>query len=423
MKRISVLIIFFLGCSLPGYQQSLQIGDTIPDLRLSVSNNGKISSIHLSDLKFKLLILDFWSVTCTACITYFPEIDSLRNAFEGKLQFILVTDNSAPKVEAFLAKFKRIKLPQVPSITGDTILSKLFYHVTIPHHVWIDSNRVVRAITSGYNTTASTIETFLIGKDPGLFVKHEVKGLRLPVPGAEGNQDALLYYSYIIKNIQGIRGGGLGFILDSASHKKIGFKIDATPVIELYKIAWGRNLFNSPFRYDNRIILYARKPGKYLMPADITKYDAWADTNTFYYFLKLHVKKANEIYDFMQIDLERFFGLKAKIEKREINCLALVRTTAQDLIHSAGKDLISVSDEEGRLQLSNSNMGSLVAGLSYTLRNISTPVVDETGYRLNIDILLNTKPADLPSIRKQLNVYGLDLIEKKIWMDMLVLRE
>jgi thiol-disulfide isomerase/thioredoxin len=370
-----------------------------------------------------LLILDFWSVTCTACITYFPEIDSLQEKFKDRLQFILVTDNTAQRVATFLSKFKRIKLPLVPLVTDDTILSKWFYHVTIPHHVWIDSNRVVRAITSGYNTTSVTIQTFLEGKDPGLFVKKEIKGAKLPVPGLGSGQDKIPYYSYIINNIQGIRGGGVGYLIDSLTHKRVGLKIDATPVVELCKIAFGKNLSAGPFRYDNRVVYDGKHRDRYFMPQDETKYDAWADTNTFYYFLKLPSAREDEIFDFMQQDVQRFFKLRAAVEKREIKCLALVRISSDEKFKSSLSQPISVYDEEGTLQLKNSTMGDLAAALSFALRDLPAPVIDETGYLKPIDISLVTKPANLELVRKQLNAFGLDLIEKTSSTDVLVIHD
>jgi hypothetical protein len=423
MKRIVFLIAFYIFCSLPVYPQTFNIGDTVPDLNLVISKEGKISKVHLSDFKCKLLILDFWSVTCTACITSFPEIDSLQGKFKDRLQFILVTDNAAQRVNSFLSKFKRIKLPSVPLVTDDTILSKWFYHVTIPHHVWIDSNRVVRAITSGYNTTSVTIQTFLDGKDPGLFVKKEIKGTKLPVPGLGSGQDKIPYYSYITKNIQGIRGGSMGFIIDSLTHKRLGLKIDATPVVELFKIAFGRNLSGGRFRYDNRVIYDGKHRDRYFMPQDETKYDAWADTNTFYYFLKLPPGRQDELFDFMQQDLQRFFKLKAKIEKKEIRCLALVRISSGEKFKSSLSQPISVYDEEGTLQLENSTMDDLVAALSFALRDLPAPVIDETGYLKPIDISLVTKPANLKLVRKQLNTFGLDLIEKMSSTDVLVIHD
>jgi thiol-disulfide isomerase/thioredoxin len=53
-----------------GAIQPLAVGDSIPyDLVLKNVYNYQGSSIRLSDLKGKLVILDFWNTGCAGCIT------------------------------------------------------------------------------------------------------------------------------------------------------------------------------------------------------------------------------------------------------------------------------------------------------------------------------------------------------------------
>lgn len=55
----------------------LTIGDKVPDIVLNHVINYKAGDIKLSDFKGKLVILDFWSSWCGACIALFPHMDSL----------------------------------------------------------------------------------------------------------------------------------------------------------------------------------------------------------------------------------------------------------------------------------------------------------------------------------------------------------
>jgi hypothetical protein len=49
------------------------------------------------------------------------------------------------------------------------------------------------------------------------------------------------------------------------------------------------------------------------------------------------------------------------------------------------------------------------------------PVIDATGYTEGIDLLLDTNITDIASLRKALQKYDLDLVEKDYAIDMLVI--
>ena len=70
--------------------KALTIGDTVPDITITNVYNYPASTIHLSDLKGKLVILDFWSTWCGACIEAFPKMEKLQKEFGDQLQVILV---------------------------------------------------------------------------------------------------------------------------------------------------------------------------------------------------------------------------------------------------------------------------------------------------------------------------------------------
>ncbi len=115
------------------------IGDRIPDLPLNRIINYKDSSATLSSFGEKLIILDFWGIHCGSCIQMFPFEDSVQQAFNDKLQIILVTSDPKEKVIAFFKKWDSAHHShfQMPIVCEDSVLSKLFRLNTIPHYVWI----------------------------------------------------------------------------------------------------------------------------------------------------------------------------------------------------------------------------------------------------------------------------------------------
>ena len=148
--------------------QEIKIGQKCPEVFLKNIINYDRNELRLSDFKGKLIILDFWSTSCSACIQAFSKIDSLQNQFKNQLQFIAVNRESYESTIDFFKKKSHIKKPGIPFIAGDTILSRLFPHIFVPHHVWIDKAGIVQYITDGHNATAEHLNAFVNGNNLAL---------------------------------------------------------------------------------------------------------------------------------------------------------------------------------------------------------------------------------------------------------------
>src|SRR3974390_1598198 len=117
MKKIGLLFILmtFSQFYLPVFAQSgsesspteLKAGDKLPDIELSGIKNFPNSSMHLSDLNDKVLILDFWATHCASCIESFPHLKEIQEKFKDKLQIILVTYEGDNEVSTFFKKMKK----------------------------------------------------------------------------------------------------------------------------------------------------------------------------------------------------------------------------------------------------------------------------------------------------------------------------
>src|SRR5262249_170679 len=58
------------------------LGQPAPDLQGDFALNGK--AIKLSDLKGKVVLLDFWAVWCPPCIDSFPYLRGLHNTYKDR---------------------------------------------------------------------------------------------------------------------------------------------------------------------------------------------------------------------------------------------------------------------------------------------------------------------------------------------------
>jgi thiol-disulfide isomerase/thioredoxin len=177
---VAMLLPLLSGAQSP--VKALHIGDIVPDITLTNVYNYPSSTIRLSDLKGKLVILDFWAVWCTGCIQAVPKLDSLQKEFQNKLQVILVNEEGEKssaenefKTTAFFHKWMKkcngsFALPY--ALKRIDRLDKLFPHIFIPHYVWISEGKVI-AITSSEEVTYQNISTLLKGLPSVMHLKSD----------------------------------------------------------------------------------------------------------------------------------------------------------------------------------------------------------------------------------------------------------
>lgn len=141
------------------------IGDRVPDLPLNRIINYKDSAASLSSFGEKLIILDFWSTHCASCIAMLPMEDSLQQAMNDKLQFILVTIDPKEKVASFLKRWENLHQAKLsmPIVCSDSVLSYLFRHHSVPHYAWLAPDGSLLAQTSGEHfINATSIQQLLL---------------------------------------------------------------------------------------------------------------------------------------------------------------------------------------------------------------------------------------------------------------------
>src|SRR5580700_8214424 len=133
-------------------QIALHIGEVMPDIQIPRVYNYPDSVVRLSKVQSKLTIIDFWTMSCGSCIGSFPAMRALKRQFGNSLQLLFV-DNLASDTKIKADKlFARMQLQSGQSFTfpyalQDTMLTRLFPHISVPHCVWLDSNLTVVAIT------------------------------------------------------------------------------------------------------------------------------------------------------------------------------------------------------------------------------------------------------------------------------------
>lgn len=431
-KLLTLFILLFIN-NYHANAQSISIGEPCPEIILKNVFNYSSNQIKLKDLKGKYIILDFWGLHCGACIGAFPKVDSVQKKYKDVLQIIAVNNESLEATKSFFNKKKYIQIPSIPFVTADTILSSLFPHIYVPHHVWFDSEGIVRYITDGYNLTEKNINNFIKNISIPLSEKKYESTFTFENPmtaliNGKGFKE-LESYSLLMHCISGITfdnssiNSGSGLAPNRITR-------NCSSISQLYEDAYGEN-GKYDFSAENTIIYNIKDKSKFIIPKDNNLMDEWIKKYSYNYELKISDADSFQLYNKMKQDLFRYFNVKGKIEKRSIECLALIQKDNLNRLKTKGgntfNDFSKMNDRSVKTMV-NKPIQHLISLLyhSYKANHIDIPFENQIQYTGNIDISLNSDAFttfNLKTLKSELQQYGLDLVITKVERDVLILYE
>jgi thiol-disulfide isomerase/thioredoxin len=422
LMRLVVLFLIPLG----NYAQTNKpfiLGDSMPPLVFTSIFNQPGRSISLNDYRGQLIIIDFWNRWCGTCIEAFPKMEKLQKEFGDKIKILLVTSDNN---EALIKLFKKVKLPLLPIISGDTILNNMFPHITVPHHIWVNPDGRIQFIAHGYNATAQNVSKVLERKP----IKLELKAELSDVDDAadllrEGNgrfQKYITNYSFSMSKINEDWHTGFGFNKDTINNT-CGFKFVNSSLLDLYKVAFSGAIdyMLKEFAFNNRVQFIGEDVQKFFnFPVETDSIPAWERRNTISYESKWKIKNDSLAYQYLQEDANRLFPFLVKVETKEVTCYILKKASNFNGTKSTGKEKVFEYTDSFYTQ-KNMPVLYFVESLrsSELLKNY--PVVDETNYNANVDLQLTNAFTDIINLKAQLLQNGFLLEEGKRKIPMLLI--
>lgn len=443
--RISTIATCFLLSSTLSVQaqnpHEIKVGEKIPSINIPNVSNYTNKAINLSSLKGKLIIFDFWFTRCVGCIEGFKKMENLQKEFGDKIEIFIVNKQSQEEINQEYKSMRKnlvniLKNTTLPSITNDTILSTLFPHTIVPHEIWVGPDGIVKAITDDKSVNRNNINDLLNANKIDLplkkdFLSHNPTEPILPQIYQLYGEN-IKYYKILTKAIPGLRGPIRDIYIDSINSTVRVTRLNSR-IVDLYFYAFQKGAFQyagNPYLapelgYGKRILLEVEDSSKYLYNNNSDQaLEEWNQENRYCYESVMPLIKndrkfeLDHMYSKLIADLNEYFKLNGRMEKRKINCYVLKSVNTSPAILTKGGDNI-LEKKKNTLKIQNMPIKMLIREISPVLHK---PLIDESKTSENIDIQIDNFNLE-KSIKEALLKKGLKLEEEVRKIDMFILTE
>lgn len=399
------LLIFFISFKAfyTNAQEKIAIGDAVPNLAFTVHQNGISKEANLADFKGKLVLIDFWATWCSSCIEKLPELQALQAQFKEDLQILLVSTESEAKIQAFLAKRKSLKLPDInlPMVIADKELSALFPHQLLPHEVWISPDAKFYAVTGADQVTASNIEKVLAKQNLTAQSKVDIDATRPLFSSQFFPLDSMRHYSLVLKGYYpGLPSGTRYRKADGITY---GIGISNFRLADLF-FAVGRQV--QPGLLKKQLVLPQNDKGL---------------AEFFSFEFCLPKAQASQLPSQMLAALNQYSGYFGVMKEVAMPCLVIKQKGGTNLLLSENEAFQNIVNVENQLSIAKGTMTHLINRLN-EIESQPLLFIDESGFKERIHIQLKLSP-NLEILNQQLKPYGLVAEESERIIPMLYLNK
>lgn len=371
-------------------------GDLVPDLNFTTLLNAPVKSAQLSQLKGKVVLIEFWATWCGSCLEAMPHLNALQAKFPKKLQVIAVTDETAKRTGLYISSKPTnfwFAIDTGRKLTGS------FPHQLIPHSVLISPEGKLIAATSPELVTEKVMDSILKKQTLHLTEKQDI---------------ALSYEDLIKQNFQAADTVQNRFMMQGEIKGAPG--LSTTWLND--SIFRGRRLtcINLPL---STLYMLANNSYPYSRTLDQTK----AGRDAPRYCLDLIVNTPAELLPALQKQLAGRFDLQAKVEPM-LKDVQILRIADQVKFRSIPRNLSgkrTYYSSHGEIDQQCITMSEFAQYLEDY--GIGKLVTDGTGNTEKLDIKFSFQPENPQSLLNVLAGMGLSLTKEQREVNILVLHK
>ena len=393
--------------------KNLKVGERVPDILIAKIVRDYKPSAKISDFKDQLLIIDFWDTFCGSCIEALPKLDSLQKKFGSKVKILPVSYQSESVIKTFFKNNSIGRSVKLPCVVEDKILGSYFQHLLISHEIWIYKG-VVSAITGTDYVTAENIQTILDGKKVNWPIKNDMvtfdsKKTIFTLRDADqyNTKNQFLCYSGVTGHREGIdyRQGLVYDTLKNGYRSSFYNKSIPLAFSNITFLLQPKKFIPHP----DRLVLEVKDKLKYVYERGKTFPSDWRRENEFCYELVTSKPMAeNERLEYIYSDLQRLLKVNARWEKRPVKCLVMIKNKEVNI------------DSLNAIRKGQKIIISAIPLFYFDQTEKYPPAIDETGIKGRVII---EEYENIENLKKQLQLYGIDIIEAIRNIDVMVISE
>lgn len=418
MNRYLIVCLILLATCPAVFGQKLAIGDKLP---ASVRKKMDIDEDH----QYPLTILDFWSHSCAGCLESFPKINQYGKTFGDSLKIVLINREPVDSTQRFFEQRHWITRPEVQMVSGGLSILEQFNVWGLPFVVWLDSTLTIRGLEGGDYLSEKNIRRFLNGEG----FSGETYGSPKKVSSLfdKEHEDRLLSFSYLART-----RGRTGF---SSSVNKDGLVQDIG-LTKQTKEGLFRYAYEESGKYNFQRSWQMRAGGLFDFPSSAFHEEERSGSILYDYALKLPEADRHHRFKRMREDLDRYFGVRSRIDTLPVVTAVLVATENNGRMKSKGGDpkhTFRISSRSGKGRILGEEERVLVnqpyerfsrAIKNLIERHLDMPFVDDSGMEGNVDVSFDYLVFEfftMELLQEALVPYGLTVEERVIPTPILVI--
>ncbi len=419
MKIHTSLILFVLNAGFIQAQQALKIGDKIPDWELSSLMNENTAAVHLSEYKGKSILLSFWSTGCSANYQILPEFADFQQKYKNKLKVLLISDDDSEKVKGFFNKRKSLAALGLPMFSKDTLFAKMFPHTADPLIVLIASDGRIKAITEPSYLTEKNLEMLIANVDINLPVATpvEVIDFRKPLFTTQFvNNDNLIFHSVLTTSVDKI-SSGVSF--NNLDRNRMKLLITNSTLFGMYALAYSPRIILNASDFSTRII--ANFKNKQLLTENENN-GVQEKQKSYCYELVVQQKAGTNntrLLNYMQTDLDRYFNMVSRIERRKTKCYVLSEISKN---HTLNDEERYTQEWVDKLEFNNQSIASIAAMLQ-RYKMLDLPLIYEIPLVDKFSFIISKKYISIEALQTDLKKAGLNINVAEKELDFLIINE